>query len=172
MISHVFGVDPGYAASPTGVSLLRFDGLVPALVGTGAGRIGVKGAQTFTFGSAGTMTLSGTPNDGYELRVRILRSGTPGGAPAPTMQWAVDTLAGTSLTPSWSSETLIPANGIVALRNAALDTGLTATFSGAQLAQDSYQAFTTAPETGITDLLVGVDAALAAIEMVDLLGRL
>ncbi len=32
MISHVFGVDPGYATSPTGVSLLRFDGLTPRLI--------------------------------------------------------------------------------------------------------------------------------------------
>lgn len=32
MTTHVFGVDPGYAASPTGVALLRFDGLTPRLV--------------------------------------------------------------------------------------------------------------------------------------------
>jgi Holliday junction resolvasome RuvABC endonuclease subunit len=32
LTTHVFGVDPGYAASPTGVSLLRFDGLTPRLV--------------------------------------------------------------------------------------------------------------------------------------------
>lgn len=29
---HCFGVDPGYAASPTGVALLRFDGLTPRLI--------------------------------------------------------------------------------------------------------------------------------------------
>ena len=33
MTMHCFGVDPGYAASPTGVALVRFDGLTPALVG-------------------------------------------------------------------------------------------------------------------------------------------
>ncbi len=32
MTTHVFGVDPGYAASPTGVALLRFDGLTPRLI--------------------------------------------------------------------------------------------------------------------------------------------
>ena len=32
MTTHVFGVDPGYATSPTGISLLRFDGLTPHLV--------------------------------------------------------------------------------------------------------------------------------------------
>jgi len=31
MITHVFGVDPGFASSPTGVALLRFDGLTPRL---------------------------------------------------------------------------------------------------------------------------------------------
>ena len=135
--------------------------LTPALAGAGSGRIGIKAAQTFAFGSAGTLALSGTPNDGYDIRIRIVRAGTPGGTPAPTMQWAADILAGTSQTPSWSSETLIPAGGVVVLRNAALDTGLTATFSGAQAQGESYEAFTTAPETGITDLLVGVDAAIA-----------
>ena len=30
---HCFGVDPGYATSPTGVALVRFDALTPHLVG-------------------------------------------------------------------------------------------------------------------------------------------
>ncbi len=30
---HCFGVDPGFASSPTGVALVRFDGLTPRLVG-------------------------------------------------------------------------------------------------------------------------------------------
>ena len=32
-ITHCFGIDPGFASSPTGVGLLRFDALIPALVG-------------------------------------------------------------------------------------------------------------------------------------------
>ena len=31
-ITHCFGIDPGYATSPTGVALLRFDGLTPRLI--------------------------------------------------------------------------------------------------------------------------------------------
>jgi len=135
--------------------------LTPARVGAGTGLIGIKAAQTFSFGSAGTLALSGTPNDGYDLKIRIVRAGTPGGTPAPTMQWAVDILAGTSTTPSWSSETQIPGTGVVVLSNSAINTGLTATFSGAQVADESYEAFTTPPETGITDLLVGIDSAIA-----------
>ena len=33
MTIHCWGVDPGYATSPTGVALLRFDDLTPRLVG-------------------------------------------------------------------------------------------------------------------------------------------
>lgn len=32
MTTHVFGIDPGFAGSPTGAALLRFDGLTPTLV--------------------------------------------------------------------------------------------------------------------------------------------
>jgi len=32
MTTHVFGIDPGFANSPTGVALLRFDGLTPRLI--------------------------------------------------------------------------------------------------------------------------------------------
>ena len=33
MTTHCWGVDPGFASSPTGVALVRFDGLTPRLVG-------------------------------------------------------------------------------------------------------------------------------------------
>ena len=33
MTTHCWGVDPGFASSPTGVALVRFDGLAPHLVG-------------------------------------------------------------------------------------------------------------------------------------------
>ena len=32
-LTHSWGIDPGYATSPTGVALLRFEDLTPRLVG-------------------------------------------------------------------------------------------------------------------------------------------
>lgn len=133
-----------------------------ALLGSGAGIGGPQSAMELNFGtSTGTATLTGTPNDSYRVQAKIVRGGTVGTQPYPTMIWAVDYLAGTSLTPSWSGVTLIPATGIVELKDGSLDTGLTITFTGVLVADDIFVADTTPPRSGSTDLLAGIDAAIA-----------
>ena len=130
-----------------------------ALVGDGTGLLGRAAAfAALQFGSTGAVILSGVPNDGYQLQLLVARGGALGTA---TVRWAVDYLAGTSLTPTWSSETLIPGGGVVALKNSGLDTGVTATFSGAFDPADLFTATTTRPTSGSADVLAAVDAAIA-----------
>lgn len=130
-------------------------------VGDGTGLVGQQAVfQSLQFGSSGALVLSGTANDRYNLQIQIVRGAAVGGSPAPTLRWAVDELAGTSLTPNWTGETLIPGSGVVALRTSVLDTGLTATLTGTFDAQDAFSATTTAPECGATDLLAGLQAAI------------
>lgn len=132
-----------------------------ALLGSGAGLVGPKAATDLLMGDTGAVALSGTPNDAYCLQIKVVRGGTVGTQPYPTMIWAVDKLAGTATTPSWSGVTLIPASGEVALKDGSLDTGLTATFSGVLQTDDLFQGTTSAPTSGTTDILAAVDAAKA-----------
>jgi len=133
-----------------------------ALVGDGTGLLGPQAAfVALQFGSTAAMSLTGTANDGYELRVQCVRAGALGATPAPTIRWAVDRLDGTAQTRNWSSETPVPVSGIVVLANGARVTGLTATFTGTLAAEDLFSASTTVPESGTTDLLTALDAALA-----------
>lgn len=133
----------------------------PTTPSSGLGLVGAKAATDLLWGDTGAASLSGTPNDLYHLQIRITRTGTVGGDPAPTMQWAVDTLAGTSTDPNWSAVTLIPGTGIVPLRNGAIDTGLTVTFTGNLTEGDLWIADTSAPTSGSTDVLAAMDAAIA-----------
>ena len=135
--------------------------LSAALLGSGAGLVGPQTAADLGFGASGAVALSGTPNDAYSLQIKIVRAGTVGSQPYPTMIWAVDKLAGTAVTPSWSGVTLIPASGEVQLKDGSLDTGLTATFTGILQADDLFLATTSAPTSGTTDILAAVDAAKA-----------
>lgn len=136
--------------------------LAAALLGSGAGLAGAQTTANLTWSSAsGTATLSGTPNDGYRLQMEILRGGTVGTQPYPTMRWAVDYLAGTNLTPNWTGQILIPADGVVELSGSDIDTGLTVDFAGALALGTIFTSWTTPPTSGISDMGIGVDAAIA-----------
>lgn len=134
--------------------------LSAALLGDGTGKAGPHATFALLYGNTGAVTLSGTPNDLYWVQLKIIRGGTIGVAPFPTLQWAVDYLAGTFTTPLWSGVTLIPANGIVALKDGLLDTGLVATFTGILEALDLFLATTTPPKSEIADVAAGIDAAI------------
>lgn len=133
--------------------------LSAALLGSGAGLVGPQAAMDLDFGGTGDMAISGTPVDSFWVRVKIIRAGTVGTAPYPTMIWAVDYLAGESTTPTWSGVTLIPASGEVALSDGSLDTGLTVTFTGDLEADDEFLATTSAPTSNITSIIAAMDAA-------------
>ena len=123
--------------------------------GDGTGLAIDQAATSLPFGSTGTMTVSGNPYDDYIIvKTRIIRSGTVGGSPNPTFQWTTDN-------ETWSSEAFIPTTGIVQLKDEKLETGLTVTFASAQLAGDEFTFTVTGPRIGSTDLLNGMDKAIA-----------
>lgn len=140
--------------------------LSAAKVGSGSTLFGPRSAAALTTASTGAVALSGTPNDGLNVQIEIVRGGTPGSSPPLTFRWAVDYLAGTSLTPNWSSETLVPVGGVVALKTAAYDTGLTATFTGIFDPLDLFTAYSTTPTSGATDILTAVQSAINAYDEV------
>lgn len=135
--------------------------LTAALLGDGTELGGPQAAMDLDWGSSGTAVLSGTPNDAYHLQIEILRGGVVGTQPYPTLRWAVDYLAGESVTPSWTGAILIPATGTVELKNSSIDTGLTVTLSGTLGVGTIFGAWTSAPQSGIADLGTAVDAAIA-----------
>lgn len=135
-------------------------------LGDGVGLAGPQAAMELDWGGNGAMTVSGVPNDAYRVRVKIVRAGTVGVTPYPTLQWSVDYLAGSSTTPNLSNVILIPATGIVALKDSVLDTGLTVTFTGALAEGEIYAFDTTAPVSGTTDQMSAIDAAIAETRFV------
>ena len=74
----------------------------------------------------------------------ILRGGTVGGSPSPTMRWTADGV-------SYSGELLIPANGVVALKDLYLDTGVTVTFTGVLVKGDKFSFTCTAPTSSAAE---------------------
>ena len=135
--------------------------LTAALLGDGTGLGGAQAATDLTWTTAdGSVALSGTPNDVYHLQMEILRAGTVGTTPYPTFRWAVDTLAGESLTPNWSGEILIPSTGAYLIADGSLDTGITVTFSGDLALGTLFTADTSAPTSNITAVGAAIDAAI------------
>lgn len=136
--------------------------LTTGLQGDGTGMVGQAGGfVALQFGSTAALSLAGDATDDLNLKIEIVRGGALNASPAPTLRWSVDTLAGTSLTPNWSSETLIPSNGIVALKNGQIDTGLTATITGVLDKGDTWTAATTGPQSSTTAVLAAADMAIA-----------
>lgn len=128
-----------------------------ALVATGAELLAAKGSTVLPFGSTGAATVAAVngPTDDYTFIVNILRGGTIGGATPITMEWSCD---GGKL---FSSQVVIPASGIVALKDTLIDTGVSITFTGTLDVGDSFAFTATGPVTGATDLYAAVDAAIA-----------
>lgn len=136
--------------------------LSAALLGDGAGLAGKLAAANLTWSSAsGAVALSGDPADAYHVQMEVLRGGVVGTQPYPTIRWCVDYLAGESLTPNWTGVILVPANGVVQLKNSTIDTGLTATFTGTLEKGAVFGAWTAAPEASISSLGEALDAAIA-----------
>lgn len=129
-----------------------------ALVGAGTKLLAAKASTSLPFGSNGAAAVaagSGGPTDDYTFIVNILRGGTIGGLTPVTMEWSCD---GGNF---FSSQVVIPASGIVLLKDTLLDTNVTITFTGTFDVGDSFAFTASGPVTGATDLYAAVDAAIA-----------
>lgn len=134
-------------AEPTAAALVMAAG--------GGGKAGPKAQTSLQYGSTGAMTVTGTGTDLASIILKILTAGTVSSSPAPAMQWSAD--GGNT----FSSRTLIPPSGIVALTDGFLDTGLTVTFTGAQEIDDVYACSVAKPVVVSADLLTAIDAVIA-----------
>ena len=74
---------------------------------------------------------------------------------------ASDEVRLTNPQPSWSSERLVPASGIVALSDSRLETGITVTFSGSLEVGDLWVGESTLPASNTADMLTALAAARA-----------
>lgn len=124
-----------------------------ALIGAGTKLLGAKTVTVMPFGSTGTVSVSGLPSDIYNFRVNILRGGAIGGPNPVTMEWTSDGVL-------YSSEIVIPASGIVLLKDSLLNTGVTVTFAGTFDVGDGFTFTSTGPAIGAVDLYAAIDVAL------------
>lgn len=134
-------------AEPTAAALVLASG--------GAGKGGPRAQVALQYGSTGAMTVSGTGTDLASILVKIITAGIVGSSPAPAMQWSAD--AGNT----WSSRTLIPPSGVIALRDGLLDTGLVVTLAGTMEVNDLFACSVAKPVVVSADLLTGIDAVIA-----------
>jgi hypothetical protein len=123
--------------------------------GSTAGAAGTP-AQTRIGTSTGTISVSGTPNDAYRIRVEITTTGSTG---TGRFRYALDGFSTTQVY-GWSPEYTIPSGGTFVLQQ----TGLTLTFTpgaGAVYFEDGdvFRIDCTAPHYTTTDLA----AAFAAL---------
>lgn len=131
-----------------------------SLAGSGTGLAGPKTTTALPFGSTGTMTVSGTPNDAYDVSIRLVAAGGLGTA---TFQVSLGK-AGTI--PLYDSNVyLIPVGGSVAIPQ----TGLTLTFSGTFDSNDLFSFATTAPTSTLGDVSAALTYFLARPEQASLI---
>jgi hypothetical protein len=118
------------------------------LAGAGSALLGAKALTSLPFGSTGTMTVSGSPNDAYDISVQIR---TPGGLGAADFRISLGKANGI---PLYSGAIYaIPSGGSVVIPN----TGLTLTFAGTFDADDLFSVATTAPLSSLSDILDSLD---------------
>jgi hypothetical protein len=131
-----------------------------SLAGSGTGLAGPKATTALPFGSTGTMSVSGTPNDAYDVSIRLVAAGGLGTA---TFQVSLGK-AGTI--PLYDSNVyLIPVGGSVAIPQ----TGLTLTFSGTFDSNDLFSFATTAPTSTLGDVSAALTYFLARPEQASLI---
>jgi len=130
------------------------------LAGSGAGLLGAKALTVLPFGSTGTMTVSGDPNDGYDVTVRIKTGGALGTA---VFEIALGSANGV---PIYSGASyLIPVSGVVAIPG----TGLTLTFVGPFDAGDLFTFLCTPPLSTLADVSAAITYFLARPEQASLI---
>lgn len=130
------------------------------LAGSGLGLLGPKGLTALSFGSTGTMTVAGAPNDAYDVTVEILTGGALGTA---TFRISLGKAAGVPI----FSEAIyqIPSGGVIAIP----DTGLTLTFANTFDAGDTFSFLCTAPQSTLSDVSAALTYFLARPEQASLI---
>jgi len=135
---------------------LALSGAPVYAIRAGASVAGSAGAVTKSGTGTGNLTVSGSPNDAYEVQVKITRDGANLAAGTAAFQYTLD--GGDN----WSPEIAVPTGGSYVL----LGTGLTLTFtdgaSGTSFAKgDTYSFTSTAPAYTLTDLNNALTTLLA-----------
>lgn len=135
------------AAVPTAAALVTASG--------STGKAGPKSSTALQFGSTAALAASGTGNDAFDFIVTCVTAGTVGGSPAPAITWSGDNGALTS------GRRLVPANGIVALLDGFVDTGITATLTGVLEVGDVFTFSVARPTVAFADMLTAQAAIIA-----------
>lgn len=131
-----------------------------ALAGSGSALVGTKTLTALPFGSTGAMTVSGAPNDGYDVSVQIVAAGGLG-----TAAFRIS-LGKANGIPIYDSATyLIPVGGSVAIP----DTGLTLTFTGTFDVNDLFSFSCTAPLSTLGDVATALTYFISRPEMAGLI---
>lgn len=130
------------------------------LAGSGAGLLGPQTLTSLSFGSTGALTVSGSPNDGYEVTVQVAQAGGLGTA---AFRVSLGKAAGV---PIYDSSTyLIPVGGSVVIP----DTGLTLTFTGSFDLGDLFSFTATAPQSTLGDIVTSLTYFLGRPEQAGLI---
>lgn len=149
-VSTAAAIAAAIAAESTAAALVS-----AAAGGTGTGKAGPKAQTSLQFGSTAALSAGGTGNDAHNFIITCVTAGTVGGSPAPSITWSSDNGALTS------SRTLVPASGIVVLRDGFVDTGITITLSGVLEVGDVFTFSVEKPEVAFADLLTSMNAIIA-----------
>lgn len=129
------------------------------LAGSGSGLLGAKTSTALPFGSGGTMTVSGAPNDGYQVSVQIAQPGTLG-----TGAFTVS-LGNAQGLPLYNGTFQIPSGGTFVIP----DTGLTLTFAGTFDLFDAFTFACVAPQSTLSDVVAALTYFLARPERASLI---
>lgn len=130
------------------------------LAGSGAAALGALTLANLPFGSSGAMTVSGAPNDGYDVTVRIKTAGALGTAVFDI------SLGSANGVPVFSGASyLIPSGGVVTIP----DTGLTLTFTGTFDIGDLFAFLCTPPLSTLSDVSAAITYFLARPEQASLI---
>lgn len=131
-----------------------------SLAGSGAGLLGTKSLTALSFGSTGTMTASGSPNDAYDVSVQITGAGGLGTA---SFRVSLGTSNGQ---PIYSGAIYqVPAGGSFVIP----DTGITIVFAGTFDVGDTFTFATTAPLSTLADISAALTYFLTRPETVGLI---
>lgn len=122
--------------------------------GTGLGVMTTAANTVLPFGSTGAASTSGNPSDAYTITVKVTKAGTVGGNPSPYVIWSLD---GST---NYNFDTLIPANGVLPIKDSRCDSGITLTFTGSLDVGDTFTFSTTEPKSSITSILAAMQAAI------------
>ena len=129
------------------------------LAGSGSGLLGAKALMGLPFGSAGTVAVSGSPNDAYQVSVQITQAGALGVAAFSVSLGSAQGL------PLYSGTFLVPPGGTFVIAG----TGLTLTFASAFDQFDTFTFTTTAPLSTLSDVVTALTYFIARPEQASLI---